>query len=119
MRGSRQKVVLKQLMKKRLPGIILGRKKTGFDIPAHEWMRGPLRSFLLETLEEGLAEYASLFRPEKIRELLRLHLERRVNIGYHLWGLLLLFLWMKKWRIRVGASPGRASWIGEKTGIST
>ena len=119
MRGSRQKIVLKQLMKNRLPELILGRKKTGFDIPAHEWMRGPLRSLLLETIEDGLAEYASLFRPEKIRELVSLHLERRVNIGYHLWGLLLLFLWMKKWRIQVGASPGRASWIGEKTGIST
>ncbi len=119
MRGSQQKIVLKQLMKNRLPELILGRKKTGFDIPAHEWMRGPLRSLLLETIEDGLAEYASLFRPEKIRELVSLHLERRANIGYHLWGLLLLFLWMKKWRIQVGPSAGHASWIGEKTGIST
>jgi asparagine synthase (glutamine-hydrolysing) len=82
-------------------------------------MRGPLRSLLLETLEEGLAEYGSLFRAEKIRELVSLHLERRVNIGYHLWGLLLLFLWMKKWRIQAGPSAGHATWIGEKTGIST
>lgn len=119
MRGSRQKIVLKQLMKNRLPEMILGRKKTGFDIPAHEWMRGPLRTLLLETMEEGLSEYGSLFRGEKIREWVSLHLERRVNIGYHLWGLLLLFLWMKKWRIQAGASHGRASWIGEKTGIST
>ncbi len=118
MSGARQKIVLKHLMKSRLPGIILKRKKTGFDIPAHEWMRGPLRSFLLETLEEGLAEYGALFHPNRIQECLKLHLERRVNIGYHLWGLLLLFLWMKKWRIQLRPSEGRASWVGERASIS-
>jgi asparagine synthase (glutamine-hydrolysing) len=117
--GSRQKIVLKELMKKRLPEKILHRKKVGFDIPAHEWLRGPLRELLLDTMQHGLAEYKSLFRPGTVQELVRLHLERRVNIGYHLWGLLLLFLWMKKWRIQAGPSLAPASWIQEKTGIST
>ena len=26
-------------------------------------------------------------------------MERRINVGYHLWGLLTLFLWMKRWKI--------------------
>jgi len=116
--GSRQKIILKQLMKNRLPEMILRRKKTGFDIPAHEWLRGPLRGLLLETVEAGLAEYGSFFRAGRIRELVRLHLERRVNIGYHLWGLLLLFLWMKKWQIQAAPTPAPASWIQEKTSIS-
>jgi asparagine synthase (glutamine-hydrolysing) len=121
--GSRQKVVLKELMKSRLPAKILQRKKMGFDIPAHQWMRGPLREMLLETVREGVTEYGSLFRAGAIQELMRLHLERRVNVGYHLWGLLLLFLWMKKWRIKIGTSEARvsapASWIQEKAGIAT
>ncbi|MGC2526725.1 MAG: asparagine synthase (glutamine-hydrolyzing) [Candidatus Acidiferrum sp.] len=117
--GSRQKMVLKHLMKNRLPETILRRKKVGFDIPAHEWMRGPLRELLLDTVQEGLLEHPQLFRPGAVQEWMRLHLERRINIGYHLWGLLLLFLWMKKWSIQAGASPAQASWIPEKTGIST
>ena len=117
--GSRQKIVLKELMKDRLPEAILTRKKVGFDIPAHEWLRGPLRELLLETMREGLAEHKTLFRPGMIQELVRLHLERRANVGYHLWGLLLLFLWMKKWRIQTASAPAPASWIQEKTGIST
>ncbi|MFI5092273.1 MAG: asparagine synthase (glutamine-hydrolyzing) [Candidatus Acidiferrum sp.] len=119
MRGSEQKIVLKQLMKNKLPEMILRRKKVGFDIPAHEWMRGTLRGLLLDTVQEGLAEHPQLFRPGVVQELVRLHLERRINIGYHLWGLLLLFLWMKKWRIQAASSPAPASWIQEKTGIST
>jgi asparagine synthase (glutamine-hydrolysing) len=99
--------------------MILRRKKVGFDIPAHQWLRGPLRDLLLDAMQEGLRENKALFRPGMIQELVRLHLGRRVNIGYHLWGLLLLFLWMKKWRIQAGPSPAPASWIQEKTGIST
>jgi asparagine synthase (glutamine-hydrolysing) len=100
MRGSRQKLLLKELMKDKLPPSILKRKKVGFDIPAHEWLRGTLRPLLVDTLKEGLSEHADLFRADTIENYLRLHLERRANLGYHLWGLMILFLWMKQWRIQ-------------------
>ena len=116
--GFRQKLVLRHLMRERLPRKILTRKKMGFDIPAHQWLRGPLRSLLLDTMQEAAAEYKTVFRPGVLQEFVRQHLERRVNIGYHLWGLMLLFLWMKKWRIQMAPSPVPASWIHEKTGIS-
>jgi len=99
-RGARQKIVLKELMKNKLPPSIVGRKKVGFDIPAHQWLRGPLRPLLVETLEAGAAEHADLFDASAIRACLRRHLERRANLGYHLWGLMILFLWMKRWRIQ-------------------
>ena len=47
---------------------------------------------------------SGLFRPGKVRALIRAHLERHANLGYHLWGLLILFLWMKRWRIET--APG-------------
>jgi len=99
-RGKRQKFLLKELMKEKLPQTILQRKKIGFDIPAHEWLRGPLRALLVETLQEGLSTYSDLFRRDAVEGFLKRHLERKANLGYHLWGLLILFLWMKKWRIR-------------------
>jgi len=37
--------------------------------------------------------------------MVRKHLERRANLGYQLWGLLILFLWMKQWHIQT-ALPG-------------
>ncbi len=107
MRGSRQKLLLKELMRGKLPQSILNRKKVGFDIPAHEWLRGSLRPLLLDTLKEGLSEHADLFRADTIEGYLRLHLERRANLGYHLWGLMILFLWMKQWRIQSTAASTR------------
>ena len=99
-RGNRQKVLLKALMSTKLPPKILNREKVGFDIPAHEWLRGPLRDLLLDALQFGVREYGELFDTSAIRSLAKQHLEREINVGYHLWGLLILFLWMKKWKIQ-------------------
>jgi len=99
-RGSRQKVILKDLMKDKLPAPVLTRKKVGFDIPAYEWLRGPLQPLLHEMLATA-GEYDGLFERRVLEECVRRHLDRRANLGYHLWGLTILFLWMKKWRIQV------------------
>ena len=100
-RGARQKVILRELMKDKLPPAILNREKIGFDIPAHEWLRGPLRELLEDSLQFGLSEYGQLFCGDGILRLKNRHLQREINIGYHLWGLLILFLWMKRWRVKI------------------
>lgn len=102
MQGDRQKVLLKHLMKQRLPAPILTRKKVGFDIPAHEWLRGPLRKFMQDVIEAGLTSYGDLFNRQAIEGCMRQHLNRTQNLGYHLWGLLILFLWMQRWGIKTG-----------------
>jgi asparagine synthase (glutamine-hydrolysing) len=99
-RGSHQKVILKRLMQGKLPDSILTREKTGFDIPVHDWFRGPLRQMLLDTLAEGTSSHGTLFRKDAIDGFVRKHLERKENLGYNLWGLMILFLWMRKWRIQ-------------------
>jgi asparagine synthase (glutamine-hydrolysing) len=99
-RGGRQKYLLKEVMRSKLPADIVQRKKIGFDIPAHDWFRGPLRAMLMETLASAESEHSELFHFETIRTYTQLHLNRRINIGYHLWGLMMLFLWMKRWNIQ-------------------
>lgn len=104
MAGPHQKVLLKALMKNKLPDAITQRKKIGFDIPAHDWLRGPLRNLVVETLQPVHKDFGELFNQGQISDLLKLHLERRLNIGYHLWGLVILLLWMKKGRIQISGS---------------
>jgi asparagine synthase (glutamine-hydrolysing) len=118
-RGARQKVILKELMKDKLPPAILERTKIGFDIPAHEWLRGPLLPLLTDALQFGASEYSEVFHPEVVDNLLRIHLQRRANLGYHLWGLLILFLWMKKWRIQASSSETPKVLLQVKAGAST
>lgn len=100
-RGSKRKIVLREMMKDKLPSSVINQKKTGFDIPAHEWLRGPLRKLLEDSLQFGLSEYGQFFRRSSIETLAQRHFQRRINAGYHLWGLLVLFLWMKRWQVTI------------------
>ena len=104
-RGLQQKVLLKELMRGKLPEIVLNRKKAGFDIPTHDWFRGTLRELLMDVLSAEAIESTGIFDAAAIHCLIREHMERRINAGYHLWGLLTLFLWMKKWKVE--AAPAR------------
>ncbi|MGA2275584.1 MAG: asparagine synthase (glutamine-hydrolyzing) [Bryobacteraceae bacterium] len=104
-RDWRQKYVLKELMRGKLPERVLNRKKAGFDIPTHDWFRRPLRRLLMDTLTPEAVKASGIFHERAIEALIRDHMERRINVGYHLWGLLTLFLWMKRWKVE----PQRAT----------
>ena len=99
-RGRRQKYLLKRLMQNKLPAEIISRKKVGFDIPAHDWLRRELKPLLLEVVNPSTVAQTGLFHAEVLERWIRAHLAGQVNIGFHLWGLLIFFLWMKKWEIR-------------------
>jgi len=107
MRGGRQKIILRELIRGTLPPAILSKKKIGFDIPAHQWFRGPLRSLLRDAVEDASTQYGDFFRIPQIEACVQAHMDRSANLGYHLWGLMILFLWMKKWRIRVTPAAER------------
>ena len=98
-RGRRQKIVLRELMRGKLPESTLRRPKEGFDFPAHQWLRGPLRTLLMDTLSADNWRH-ELFNPLALRNFAERHLARRANLGYELWGIMLLLLWMKRWSIQ-------------------
>jgi asparagine synthase (glutamine-hydrolysing) len=111
LRGSRQKIVLKDALRGKLPDSVLNRRKSGLDIPAHEWFRGPLLPLLQDTLTLRALRDSALFEPDETLSLLRDHKQKRINAGFQLWGLMTLFLWLKRWNIEVtpleSAKPDR------------
>ena len=118
-RGARQKVLLRELMRDKLPNSVLTRKKIGFDIPAHDWLRGCLRDLMLEVLFDDSVEAMGLFRRGAVENYVRRHLDRNINVGYHLWGLMILCLWMKRWNIQPSRASESSVLVEEQTGIST
>jgi asparagine synthase (glutamine-hydrolysing) len=118
---GRLKVLLKYAFRDKLPPAVLKKRKEGLDIPTHEWFRTVLRDLLLDNINRRAVEQLGLFRWPAVEELLHQHLQRRRNLGYHLWGLLTLFLWMKRWKIQVkpNNADGRSqSLAGELTATS-
>jgi asparagine synthase (glutamine-hydrolysing) len=60
-RGSKLKYILRELMRDRLPTSVLSRKKEGFDIPAHDWLRTTLRPLLLDVLNQHEVNESGIF----------------------------------------------------------
>jgi asparagine synthase (glutamine-hydrolysing) len=106
LRGSKSKYVLRRLMNQKLPATVLRRPKVGFDIPIHEWFRGVLRPLLLDTLSPDAVSSSKLFHTPFVGYLVHEHLERKANFGYHLWGLMTLLIWMKRWNIEAPEETG-------------
>lgn len=104
-RGSKLKWILRELMRDKLPPSVLTRSKQGFDIPAHHWFRTILKPLLLDTVNREAVEATGLFHWPAVHRAIADHLDRRANYGYHLWGLLMLFLWMKRWNVRSLGEP--------------
>ncbi len=112
-RGGKLKFLLKELMRDKLPAAILDRRKEGFDIPAHQWLRTTLKPLLLDTVTRRSVEESGLFHWPEVDRLIRRHMERRANLGYHLWGLLVLFLWIRRWKVQ--APPLKPERLGAPT----
>ena len=98
-RGSTLKYILRELMRDKLPHSVLTRSKQGFDIPTHHWFRTILKDRLLDTVNRESVEATGLFHWPGVHRAIADHLDRRANYGYHLWGLLMLFLWIRRWKL--------------------
>lgn len=107
-RGTNLKFILRELMNGKVPHAVTSRAKEGFDIPAHHWLRTFLNPLVEETLSERNVRESGIFRADAVAQVVRAHMERRANFGYHLWGLLTLFLWMRYWRIQPPVASARA-----------
>ena len=116
-RDGQLKFLLRHLMRGKIPEPVLTRKKEGFDIPTHGWFRTILKPLLLETLSEENVRATGLFDWPTMKRLIDAHLSRKANVGYHLWGLVTLFLWMKRWNIETDTRPAAEQW-GEAMAVS-
>jgi asparagine synthase (glutamine-hydrolysing) len=103
-KGKTLKFILRDLMRGQLPEAVLTRPKEGFDIPAHRWFRGPLKALFEETVSRRAVEATGIFDWEAVSRINAEHQRRRASHGYGLWGLLILFLWMKRWKIESAAT---------------
>lgn len=98
-RGSKLKFILKDLMRDKLPQGILNRPKQGFDIPTHHWLRTSLKPLFMDTVNKQSIEATGVIRWTEVERVIADHMNRKANYGYHLWGLLMLCSWMKRWSV--------------------
>jgi asparagine synthase (glutamine-hydrolysing) len=94
-RGGQGKWALRQVLYKYVPRELIERPKAGFGIPVGQWLRGPLREWAEELLNEARLEREGYFNAVTIRQLWREHLSGRHDWISRLWAVLMFQAWLE------------------------
>ncbi|MGH7547194.1 MAG: asparagine synthase (glutamine-hydrolyzing) [Gemmatimonadales bacterium] len=94
-RDGRGKWLLRELLARYVPRSVTDRPKHGFDVPLGAWLRGPLRGWAEELLDEGRLRREGMLRPEPIRQKWLEHMRGDTSWTYDLWTVLMFQAWLE------------------------
>jgi asparagine synthase (glutamine-hydrolysing) len=95
LRGGEGKWLLRQLLYRYVPRELIERPKMGFAIPLGDWLRGPLRGWAEDLLDERRLRDEGYLRPRPIRDLWKVHLSGRSDEYPRLWPILMFQSWLQ------------------------
>lgn len=96
-KNDKSKWILRQVLYKYVPKELVERPKMGFGVPLDNWLRGPLRDWAEDLLDEKKIKRDEFLNPEPIKKLWKEHLSGKRNWQYLLWDVFVFQAWKKRW----------------------
>lgn len=93
---NKQKIILRELLEKKIPKKLINKKKIGFGIPIDNWLRTILLDKCNYFLGSGKIEKFGILNSDFIKTLWDDHKNKKFNYGYKLWNIIMLQKWLDK-----------------------
>ncbi len=93
-RNGTGKWILRQMLYRHVPRALVDRPKAGFMVPLGAWLRGPLRDWAEDLLQERRIRHEGYFDEKAVRAVWREHLSGRVDRSSKLWSILMFQAWL-------------------------
>jgi asparagine synthase (glutamine-hydrolysing) len=102
--GSEGKSIVRKLLYREAPRELFQRPKAGFAIPVSDWLKGPLRSWAEELLDERRLLEEGWFDPNAVRLRWSEHLSGRRDSRAAIWAILMFEAWLDEQRGNKGVA---------------
>lgn len=109
LRDGASKWPLRQLLYRHVPRELVDRPKQGFGVPIHEWLRGPLKAWADDLLNDGTHALGEFFDADAIMAQWQRHQSGQANLQHQLWPILMF----QGWRMAGGEQRRAAPVMGE------
>jgi asparagine synthase (glutamine-hydrolysing) len=94
-KGGTQKWILRQVLARHVPTTLFQRPKMGFGVPVGQWLRGPLKDWAADLLDEEALNADGILEPEVVTRAWNTHQAGRGNHEHQLWAILMFQSWWK------------------------
>jgi asparagine synthase (glutamine-hydrolysing) len=96
-RAQRPKHLLRRVLARYVPDGLVERPKMGFGVPLADWLRGPLRDWAEDLMNEASLSAGDIFDVEAIRSLWAEFLSGDNGRYFLIWSILMFQAWHRRW----------------------